>query len=104
MEPREYPSAQKPPDQRDAEELSRTLHDLRNPLTLVNARAQMLTRQIKQGRIQEVHECQSALTVITHAVRLMEASLDKHENGHQNGRPGSTTDTGTHDVDGGPLL
>lgn len=74
MEPREHhPTSEHP---LDAETLSCALHDLCNPLTLMRVRSQLLKRNIERGRIQEAHECLSALAVIEDATWRMEATLN----------------------------
>ena len=76
MERRELHPTNEQPHQIDPETLSCALHDVCNPLTLMRARSQMLKRNIEKGRIQEAHECLSALAVIEDATRRMETTLN----------------------------
>ena len=76
MERRELHPTSEQPHQIDPGTLSCALHDLCNPLTLMRVRSQMLRRNIERGRIQEAHECLSALAVIEDATRKMEATLN----------------------------
>lgn len=88
----------------DAETLHRVLHDLRNPLTLMEARTQVLRRNIEKGRIHETHECRSALAVIEQATQRMEAMLKDLLDREQGEWPRSPVGKGMPDPGNGPLL
>lgn len=90
MEPRERHSATDDLHQRDVEMLHHVLHDLRNPLTLITARTQLLRRNIERGRIHTADEFLPSLAVMEQAARKMDAILKDFQDSA--GTPGSTRD------------
>lgn len=74
MEPQEsYPEDSLKPI--DAGTLWQLLHELRNPLTVMTARTQMLTRAITQDRLQTGEDLLPSLMVMEEAARKFEAVL-----------------------------
>lgn len=114
MEPRERHSAPEYSHQVDDEILNRVLHDLRNPLTLMTARTQLLKRNIEKGRIHHGGEFLPSLAVMEQAARKMDAilkdfqgwaSVPQRTQDHDGeGWPNLTTGKDAPDRDNGPLL
>jgi signal transduction histidine kinase len=50
-------------------------HDVRSPLTILSARAQLLARRIEHGRIDNPYSCLGSLESIRRAAQELEARL-----------------------------
>lgn len=110
MEPQEsYPEDSLKPI--DAGTLWQLLHELRNPLTVMTARTQMLTRAITQDRLQTGEDLLPSFMVMEEAARKFEAVLKAfqglgrrtadHDGGGWSRAP---TGKGMPDPDGKPPL
>lgn len=104
MEPLESTPAAKRLHQMDVETLSRVLHDLKTPLTVMYGRSQLLERYILRGRILKPHKCLSGLAAIEQAIQRMEAMLKNLMGRDQDEWFSPPTGRGMPDPDGGPLL
>jgi signal transduction histidine kinase len=59
----------------DLEVITRAIHDVRSPLTILSARAQLLARRIEHGRIDNPYSCLGSLESIRRAAEELEARL-----------------------------
>ncbi len=75
VEPQEHCPEDDIPQPIDAETLTRLLHELRNPLTVMMARTQMFTRAITQDRLHGAEECLEGLAVMEGAAQKIDVVL-----------------------------